>query len=121
MNAMAFKDVIMSTIKLLITSFAFFNHFLMVLNKTNMPVRGQTTNTNKRLSTLNQDNFAFIPESIDFTITGRSSDLFRILKPSHFYINKNSGEIYQNLFVEITAAGTVADFHSIPFSFYSLC
>ena len=38
MNAMALKDVIMSAVELLITSSAFFNHFEMVLNNTNLPV-----------------------------------------------------------------------------------
>jgi hypothetical protein len=46
---------------------------------------------------------------------GRSSDLLRLLRlPVRF---ADSGRVCNKHILEFTAAGTVADFHGIPFSF----
>jgi hypothetical protein len=53
-------------------------------------------------------------------ITGRSSDFAHFTEPSHFFFLrlqriKQWQRIPKNFFKELTAAGTVKDFHLIPF------
>ncbi len=51
--------------------------------------------------------------------SGRSSDSFRLLMPSHPDVNQDSGVKFNNTNcsgqLELTAAGTVPDSHRIPF------
>jgi hypothetical protein len=54
-------------------------------------------------------------------LKGRSSDLLFLLKPSRAPENcaqwLSSEDLKTVVFKELTAAGTVRDFHAIPFSF----
>lgn len=51
--------------------------------------------------------------------TGRSSDLFHFLRPSHPHEADSGNRTFKKLIIELTATGIVPDSHWIPFSFRS--
>jgi hypothetical protein len=56
---------------------------------------------------------AFHPKAPGYITLGRSSDLFRAARLPVGILN--SGKRMYLLFLKLTAAGTVPDFHRIPF------
>lgn len=56
---------------------------------------------------------AFIPKAYRFIHFGRSSDLLLYPLPSHSIIMNS--DLFYGQILELTAAGTVSEFHRIPF------
>jgi hypothetical protein len=61
---------------------------------------------------------AFFPKPGHILLSGRSSDLPRLRKPSRLYLGGIASGVFSvscSCELRLTAAGTVPDFHGIPF------